>query len=40
VDAELKQILKETAAYRSYYLRADAQQLLPAKDSAVKGKKK
>jgi single-stranded-DNA-specific exonuclease len=40
VDAELKQILKETAAYRLYYLRADVQQLLPARDSAAKGRKK
>ncbi|HTX78679.1 MAG TPA: DHHA1 domain-containing protein, partial [Longilinea sp.] len=39
-DAELRHILKETAAYRSYYLRADAQQLLPARDSAAKSRKK
>jgi single-stranded-DNA-specific exonuclease len=40
VDAELRQLLKETAAYRAYYLRADASQLLPAKGPAMRDRKK
>jgi DNA-binding transcriptional regulator YhcF (GntR family) len=40
VDAELRQILKETAAYRAYYIRANAEQLLPAKDPATRAGEK